>query len=95
MIIVRLPVHPPSSLHRVNASFYITIIKKERTLLIKSINHTGGVGSSVHLLARVSNQSSLAANVFMGDVRKDLFDSVPRRKNLLSSLHQSANPKES
>lgn len=37
---------------------YITIIKKERTLLIKSINHTGGVGSSVHPLMRVSNQSS-------------------------------------
>lgn len=37
---------------------YITIIKKERTLLIKSINHTGGVGSSAHPLATVSNQSS-------------------------------------
>ena len=37
---------------------YITIIKKEETLLIKSINHTGGVGSSVHPLVRVSNQSS-------------------------------------
>lgn len=41
-----------------HAFLYITIIKKERTLLIKSINHTGGVGSSVHPLGRVSNQSS-------------------------------------
>lgn len=55
MIIVRLPAHPRPLL----AFLYITIIKKERTLLIKSINHTRGVGSSVHPLARVSNQSSL------------------------------------
>lgn len=54
VIIVRLPADP----HRPPLFLYITIIKKERTLLIKSINHTGGVGSSVHPLARVSNQSS-------------------------------------
>lgn len=86
---------PPPPYILLQRCFYITIIKKERTLLIKSINHTEGVGSRVHLLAGVSNQSSLAANVFMGDVGKDLFDSVSGRTNLISPVLPRASPRPS
>lgn len=44
--------------HPLNTVFTLPLLKKKRSLLIKSINHTGGVGSRVHPLARVSNQSS-------------------------------------
>lgn len=57
----RLPlllVHVHTHTHTGNSAFTLALLKKERTPLIKSINHSGGVGPWVHPLVALSNQSS-------------------------------------